>query len=87
MASRENMLPKLHARDEFYRRWARRSFAEFLLYTKPDYQLSWFHEEPAGELDQFPDNVLQKRSPRLTINCPPQQGKSEQYRAGFRRML
>ena len=38
VASRENMLPKLHARDEFYRRWARRSFAEFLLYTKPDYQ-------------------------------------------------
>ena len=45
MLSRETMLRKLHVRDEYYRRRARQSFAEFLRHTKPDYQLSWFHEE------------------------------------------
>ena len=49
MLAREEMLRKLHARDEFYRRRGRQSFAEFLRYMKPDYQLSWFHEELAGE--------------------------------------
>ena len=66
MLSRESMMRKLHVRDEYYRRRARGNFAEFLRYTKPDYQLSWFHEELAGELDQFLDDVLQKRGPRWT---------------------
>jgi hypothetical protein len=70
MPAREEMLHKLHARDEFYRRRARRSFAEFLRYTKPDYQLSWFHEELSSELDRFLDDVLAKCSPRLIINLP-----------------
>ena len=83
MVADEEMLRKLHARDEFCRRGARRSFAEFLRYTKPDYQLSWFHEELAGELDQFLDDVLQKRSPRLIVNVPPQEGKSEQVSRRF----
>ena len=59
MLSREQMLKKLHLRNEFYRRRGRQSFAEFLRYTKPDYQLSWFHEGLAGELDQFLDDVFQ----------------------------
>jgi hypothetical protein len=37
MLAREEMLRKLHACDEFYRRRARQSFAEFLRFTKPDY--------------------------------------------------
>ena len=78
MLAREAMLRKLHLRDEYYRRRARQSFAEFLRHTKPDYQLSWFHEELAGELDQFLGDVLAKRSPRLIVCCPPQEGKSEQ---------
>ena len=83
LESRESLLRKLHARDEFYRRRARQSFAEFIRYTRPDYQLSWFHEELAGELDQFLDDVLAKRSPRLIINVPPQEGKSEQVSRRF----
>ena len=83
MLAREEMLRKLQARDEYYHRRARQSFAEFLRYTKPDYQLSWFHEELASELDQFLDDVLQKRSPRPVITCPPQEGKSEQASRQF----
>ena len=62
MLAREELLRRLHARDEFYRRRARWSVAEFLRYTKPDYQLSWFHEKLAAELDCFLDDVLAKRS-------------------------
>ena len=51
MLTREAMLKKLHLRDEYYRRRPRQSFAEFIRHTKPDYQLSWFHEELASELD------------------------------------
>ena len=83
MLSREQMLKKLHLRDEFYRRRARGGFAEFIRHTKPDYQLSWFHEELAGELDQFLDDVLQKRSPRLIVHVPPQEGKSKQVSRRF----
>ena len=83
MLSRVQMLKKLHLRDEYYRRRERQSFAEFIRYTKSDYQLSWFHEELAAEFDRFLDDVLQKRSPRLIINVPPQEGKSEQVSSRF----
>ena len=83
MATRETMLRKLQLRDEYYRYRSRGSFPEFLRYTKLDYQLSWFHEELAGELDQFLDDVLAKHSPRVIINCPPQEGKSEQVSRRF----
>ena len=86
MLTREAMLRKRHLRDEFYRRRARQSFAEFLCYSKLDYQLSWFHEELAGALDQFLDDALAKRSPRLIVCCLPQEGKSEQVSARFRHM-
>ena len=83
LLTRETMLRKLHAHDEFYRRRARQSFAEFLRFTKPDYQLSWFHEELAAELDGFLSAVVERRSPRLIINCPPQEGKREQVSRRF----
>ena len=70
------MLRELQARDE-YRRPARRSFAELLRDTKPDYQSSWFHKELAGELDGFLDDMSAKRRPRLIINVPQQEGKFE----------
>ena len=44
MLTREAMLRKLHLLDEHYRRWARRDFAEFVRFIKPDYQLSWLGE-------------------------------------------
>ena len=62
MLAREEMLRKLHACDEYYRRRARRSFAAFIRYTKSDYALSWFHEDLAAQLDCFLDDVLAKRS-------------------------
>src|SRR5215469_14623851 len=83
LVPRQAMLRKLHLRDEYYRRRARQSFAEFLRYTKPDYQLSWFHEELAAALDGFLDDVLARRSPRLIFNVPPQEGKSEQMSRRF----
>ena len=83
MLLREAMLRRLHLVDEHYRRRARQSFAEFLRYTKPDYQPSWFHEELAGEVDQFLNDVLQKRSPRSIICRPPREGKSEQVSRRF----
>ena len=71
--------PKLRfpALDQIRRERARKSLAQFTLYTKPDYTLDWFHADLARELDQFYADVVAKRSPRLMIFAPPQHGKTE----------
>ncbi len=63
--------------DEINDELARRELIEFTLRTKPDYLAGWFHCEVAEALDQFLQDVLDKKSPRLIIVSPPQQGKSE----------
>jgi len=58
---------------------------EFTKYTfaRPDeppekqYCAGWFHVELANLLDQFLDDVVQRKSPRLMIFAPPASGKTE----------
>ena len=47
------------------------------MHTKPDYQAGWVHQEIAGRLDRFLEDVEAKRSPRLMIFMPPRHGKTE----------
>jgi predicted phage terminase large subunit-like protein len=55
------------------RELARRELLAFTRYTARDYQVAWFHERLAAELDA----VLSGRTKRLIVNMPPQNGKSE----------
>lgn len=56
---------------------ARRSMVGFVLYTMPAYSLGWVHEEICLALDQFLQDVIDKKSPRLMITMPPRHGKTE----------
>lgn len=49
----------------------------FVYATMPTYQMGWVHERICAELDAFLQAVMEKRSPRLMITCPPRSGKSE----------
>ena len=52
---------------------ARRNFLDFVLYTKPDYRVKWFHEYLAKQLTRFEKGEIKK----LMVLMPPQHGKSE----------
>lgn len=67
----------LAARKELKRRAARISLANFVTYTYPEYQLGWFHSEVCQALDEFLQDIVEKKSPRLIICAPPRSGKSE----------
>ncbi len=63
--------------DEIENELARRDLISFTLRTKRNYRAGWFHSEVAVALDQFLDDVRNKRSPRLILTAPPQHGKTE----------
>lgn len=65
------------ARKELKRRAASASLANFTLYTSPDYLMGWVHREICDTLDQFLQDIVDKKSPRLIISMPPRSGKSE----------
>lgn len=65
------------AKKELKRRAASVSLAAFVTYTYEGYELGWVHEEICQKLDQFLEDVAQKKSPRLIICMPPRSGKSE----------
>lgn len=67
----------LAARRELKRRAAQVSLANFITYTYPAYQLGWFHAEVSQALDDFLQDVINKKSPRLILCAPPRSGKSE----------
>jgi len=52
---------------------ARRNFADFVRYTKPDYHFNWHHLLICDKLDQFARGKIKK----LMLFMPPQHGKSE----------
>jgi hypothetical protein len=52
---------------------ARRHFADFVSYTKPDYQFNWHHILLCDKLDQFAKGKINK----LMVFMPPQHGKSQ----------
>ena len=56
---------------------AAQSMVGFVYATMPTYQMGWVHERICAELDAFLQAVVEKRSPRLMITCPPRSGKSE----------
>jgi predicted phage terminase large subunit-like protein len=58
-------------------RRARTSLVDFIRYTKPDYLFGWFNEELCAILDQFTEDLINQKSPRLLIKAPPRHGKSE----------
>ena len=57
---------------------ARSSFPAFIRYLSPNYYMGWFHLRLAKAIDQFVEDVLRRRSPRLIIEAPPRHGKSTQ---------
>lgn len=55
---------------------ASRKLIAFVLRMKADYQAGWFHKDVAGHMEQFLQDVIDKKSPRLILNAPPRSGKS-----------
>lgn len=52
---------------------ARRSFQDFVTYTKPEYQVNWHHALLCRYLQDFADGKIKK----MMVFMPPQHGKSE----------
>lgn len=52
---------------------ARRDFATFVAYTKPNYQFNWHHTALCAKLDAFTRGEIKK----MMVFMPPQHGKSE----------
>lgn len=77
--------PSEAAAELLRRRRARRSLLSFVEYTKPDYEIKWFHTVIADILDRVVRGLLPKSDPdylpdapkRVIINMPPRNGKSE----------
>lgn len=55
----------------------RESLLDFTISNIPDYEHNWFHESLCNKLEQFYEDVKNKKSPRLMIFAPPRHGKSE----------
>lgn len=62
-------LLKFNARAEL----AKRKFADFVLYTKDDYQFNWHHIALCNQLERFAKGEIKK----LMVFMPPQHGKSQ----------
>ena len=58
------------------RELARRRLLAYVLRMYPQYLAGWVHKELAAHLEQFLDDVVNKRSPRLMVFMPPRVGKS-----------
>ena len=62
---------------EQLRRSAQTSLKDFILYLDDSYLMGWVHKEICDTLDQFYEDVKNKKSPRLIICMPPRSGKSQ----------
>ena len=62
------------ANDIANRVMARRNFAQFVQYTKPDYESNWHHDIICRELDDF---IKSPTRDRMMIFVGPRRGKSE----------
>jgi predicted phage terminase large subunit-like protein len=56
---------------------ARRKLITFTTHTYPEYQAGWFHQDLGAKLDQFLEDVVAKKSPRVILVGPPRSGKTE----------
>jgi hypothetical protein len=59
------------------------TFAEYCIGIDPKYQLEWFHEEMAFELERGLKRMLAGEDVRLMFFMPPRHGKSEQVTQKF----
>ncbi|UXN34717.1 phage terminase large subunit [Avibacterium paragallinarum] len=62
---------------------ARRDLIDFTINTKPDFVTGWFNQIIAQELQQFYQDVIDGKQPRLMIFAPPRSGKSELFSRRF----
>lgn len=56
---------------------AREHLLPFIEYTKPAYRAGWFHRRLCEIFEQFLEDVLKGKRPRVVLSAPPQHGKSE----------
>ncbi|ATF75936.1 TPA: phage terminase large subunit [Pasteurella multocida] len=56
---------------------------DFTIQTKPDFITGWFNKIIAQELQQFYQDVIDGKQPRLMIFAPPRSGKSELFSRRF----
>lgn len=68
---------ELRRRDDAKYKKARTTMAGFWQATKPDMQWGWFNQLVCEVLDQFLDDVVAGKQPRVIIVAPPRHGKSE----------
>lgn len=68
--------PKLLTRENVKRALRRQDFLEYVIGSFPNYQPGWVHQDLARRLEQFAEDVLTGRNPRLIIQMPPRHGKS-----------
>jgi len=59
------------------RELARRSLLHYTERSVPGYMTGWVHEDVTTRLEQFVQDVAERRSPRLMLWMPPRMGKSE----------
>lgn len=62
---------------------ARNQLSAFVSQVKPHLEFGWFHLEICKALEQFYQDVIDKKSPRLMIFAPPRHGKSELFSRTF----
>lgn len=62
---------------------SRRNLIDFTIQTKPDFITGWFNKIIAQELQQFYQDVIDGKQPRLMIFAPPRSGKSELFSRRF----
>lgn len=56
---------------------ARRRLLHFTTLTHPSYKPGWLHEDICARLERFSQQVVEEKSPRLMLLCPPRHGKSQ----------
>lgn len=56
---------------------SRRRLLPFIKRMNPDYEPGWVHADICERLEQFAQDILDRKSPRLMLFLPPRAGKSE----------
>ena len=56
---------------------ARKSFYVYRRYMNPKAKVGWFYKAITADLQQFYDDLVAGKKPKLIIQAPPQHGKSE----------
>ena len=54
----------------------RKRLLPFVERFNPDYNAGWVHKDICRRLEQFSQDVVDKKSPRLMLFMPPRHGKS-----------